>query len=101
MGYTPKLPPLAAEERGIREVAAGSLPSRKPVTTVTAVTPGRERLVAHDDEEVFPDRQALRICFSCSGQEWWRRSDGPWICTVCHPPADVAFVAERSDHFSR
>ena len=33
------------------------------------------------------------LCYTCGSSEYWQRSDGGWLCGICHPnPKSVAFA---------
>lgn len=53
-------------------------------------------------ERAFPGARLVEVkhgerptapCRWCHGREFWRKSDGPWVCERCHPPVDTP--AER------
>ena len=42
---------------------------------------------AVEEKQRYPPKKLY--CFVCGSAKWWRKKDGsgPWVCTVCHPPA--------------
>ncbi len=45
-----------------------------------------------------PTPHPTRPCYTCRSSRWWQRSDGGWVCGVCHPrpPLATDVRAERS-----
>ena len=46
-------------------------------------------------DEPKPDKP----CWTCKFIAWWQRSDGVWVCGVCHPSPEVlrrAFAAKKA-----
>jgi hypothetical protein len=53
-----------------------------PIQKWITINPNEHRFI---DSTLMP----LVPCYSCSGNEYWKRSDGGWVCGTCHPPPKV------------
>jgi ribosomal protein L37AE/L43A len=73
-------------------------------TTPELVKPGGQvdhkvdHKVDHEPSQTAKTRPGDRpaeACRWCRGREFWRKTDGPWVCERCHPP-----VADPSERFT-
>lgn len=62
----------------------GVLPSE------TSESPEIPESQKNEAEEIQP-----KTCYTCRGQEWWRRPDGELICARCHPPTSGEQIIEQ------
>jgi hypothetical protein len=35
--------------------------------------------------ELYPSTNREKPCYSCGSMDYWQRSDGGWVCKICHP----------------